>query len=140
MQPPPPEVLRCEGGISSLAGVSTLSVTDLAPGYCLAAFLRDHGFALGRIPPGAGQFLADITFLRIYYYGKLVSGLSEDDGRVRVCYAVPPGKQAQIYFLDFYGSQSNGQSSWEPLTTTVNNHGVACAKAQTTGAYALIGH
>src|SRR5690606_22512049 len=113
VKPPPPHILRCVSGIGSLSGVSTLSVRDLATGYCLAGFLRDHTFALGQIPPGAGQFLADITFLRIFYYGKLVSDLPEEDGRVRVCYAVPPGKQAQIYFIDFYGSQPNGQSSWE---------------------------
>jgi hypothetical protein len=50
-------------------------------------------------------------------------------------------QQAQIYFFNFYGPRfgmRTGQPSWEPLATTVTDS-VACAAAQTSGAYALIG-
>jgi hypothetical protein len=141
VKPPPAEVTICEDGIDSVGGVSTLEVNSLAPGYCLAAFLRNHGFALGRIPDGAGKVLANITFLRVFYHGALVYELPTADGNVQICYAVPAGKQAQIYFFDFYGprfGQNHGQPEWQPLETTVDN-GVACATAQKSGAYALIG-
>jgi hypothetical protein len=141
VKPPPPDITICEEGIHSVGGVSTLEVSNLAPGYCLAAFLRNHAFALGRIPDGAGEILAPITFLRVFYQSRLVYRLPEEDGQVEICYAVPPGMTAQIYFFDFYGprfGERNGQPAWEPLETTVNG-GVACAAPQTTGAYALIG-
>jgi hypothetical protein len=66
----------------------------------------------------------------------------EGSGDVQVCYAVPTNiTQSQIYFYDFYGPQlgrGGGQRSWQPLETTVTD-GVACAPAQASGAYALIG-
>ncbi len=141
VRPPPPDVTICQDGIASVGGVSTLEVNDLAPGYCLAAFLRNRGFALGRIPDGAGRVLANITFLRVFLNSAFVYEVPEGDGQVQVCYAVPAGREAQIYFFDFYGPQfgeRTGQPEWEPLDTTVEN-GVACAAAQTSGAYALIG-
>jgi hypothetical protein len=141
VKPPPAELTACEDGVHSVGGVSTLEVTNLAPGYCIAAFLRNHAFAVGHIPDGAGDVLAHITFLRIFYHGKLVYELPTEDGQVQICYAVPPGKTAQIYFFDFYGprfGQPVGQPSWQPLETTVEN-GVACTTAQRSGAYALIG-
>ena len=141
VKPPPAELVVCEDGVYSVGGVSTLEVQNLAPGYCLAAFLRNHAFALGRIPDGAGEVLAHITFLRVFHHGRLVHDLPVEDGRVQICYAVPPGKSVQIYFFDFYGprfGERTGQPSWEPLDTTVEN-GTACAAAQTSGAYALIG-
>jgi hypothetical protein len=141
VRPPPPDVTICQDGLASVGGVSTLEVDNLSPGYCLAAFLRNRAFAVGRIPDGAGRVLANITFLRVFYNSNFVYDVPEADGDVQVCYAVPAGTQAQIYFFDFYGPQfgeRTGQPEWEPLVTTVEN-GVACATAQTSGAYALIG-
>jgi len=141
VKPPPAELSTCEDGVHSVGGTSTLKVTDLAPGYCISAFLRNHAFALGRIPDGAGKVLANITFVRIFQHGKLIRELPEADGQIQICYAVPPGKQGQIYFFDFYGPrfhERTGQPAWEPLDTTLND-GMACATAQTTGSYALIG-
>lgn len=141
VKPPPSDVTVCEDGSRSVGGVSKLTVEDLAPGYCIAAFLRNHAFALGRIPDGAGQVLAHITFVRVFYHGKLVHELPAEDGNVQICYAVPPNTTAQIYFFDFYGprfGERTAQPAWEPLPTTVENN-VACAAAQTSGAYALIG-
>lgn len=141
VKPPPAEITVCEDGIYSVGGVATLRVNGIALGHCLAAFLRNHGFALGRIPDGAGEFLANITFIRAFDQGSLIYELPAEDGDVQICYAVPPGTEAQIYFFDFYGprfGERTGQPSWEPLETTVEN-GIACAPAQTSGAYALIG-
>lgn len=141
VKPPPGDLTVCESGTRSVGGVSTLEVTDLAPGYCIVAFLRNHAFAVGRIPDGAGNVLAHITFLRVFHHGRLVHELPEEDGRVEICYAVPPGKTAQIYFFNFYGprfGERTGQPSWEPLETTLDGS-VACAAAQTSGSYALIG-
>lgn len=141
VKPPPPEIVICEEGVHSVGGVSTLEVNNLTPGYCLAAFLRNHAFSLGRIPDGAGEVLAPITFMRVFYHGRPVYELPEEDGQAEICYAIPPGMTGQIYFLNFYGprfGERSGQPSWEPLETTVSD-GIACAAAQTTGAYALIG-
>ncbi len=139
---PPPRVVRtCKNGDYSVGGVSGLKVTDLKPGYCLQAFLWNHRFAFGRIPDDAGKFLADITFLQIFHHGRLIQELPTEDGKIMICYAVPPGKQVTIYFYDFNRShfgKHTSQPSWEPLPTTVEN-GIACAPAQSTGAYALIG-
>lgn len=141
VKPPPAELTVCENGDFSVGGASLLRVDQLAPGYCLTANLWDHSFALGRIPDGAGKVLSDVTFLRVFYQGRFVYEVPSQDGSIEICYAVPPDTQAKIYFFDFFGprfGKRTGQPSWEPLQTTVTD-GVACAPAQTSGAYALIG-
>jgi hypothetical protein len=141
VKPPPSETKFCESGLYSVGGVATFNVHSLAPGYCLEAFLHNKNFALGRIPEGAGSILANVTFLRVYYHGRFVYEVPSEDGDIEICFAVPPDKQAQIYFYNHYGprfGKGNGQPSWEPLQTTVED-GLACATAQTSGAYALIG-
>ena len=141
VRPPPADITVCINGNYSVGGVAGLTVDDLVPGYCLSAFLRNQGFALGRIPDGAGRILANITFLRVFRNSRFVYEVPDPDGDIQICYAVPNGAQAQIYFFDFYGSrfgERTGQPSWEPLETTTQN-GIACAAAQTSGAYALIG-
>jgi hypothetical protein len=141
VKPPPADVTACSDGNFSVGGVAGLTVGDLKPGYCVNAFLRNKAFAVGRIPDGAGRVLANITFLRVFHDGSFVYKVPQEDGDLQICYAVPAGKQVQIYFFDFYGSRfggGSGQPSWQPLETTVQN-GVACADAQTSGAYALIG-
>jgi hypothetical protein len=140
VKPPPRTAVICKSGVTSLGGISTLKVSNLAKGYCLFATLWKHNFAVGRIPDGAGKILTDITFLGIFKNGRFVSDLPTDKGQVQICYAAPPGKTVQIYFLDFYGPRFGrpGQRNWVPLETTVAN-GLACAPAQSSGAYALIG-
>ena len=141
VKPPPADVTACGDGIHSVGGVATLTITNLADGYCITAFLRNHAFALGRIPDGAGKVLAHITFLRVFYHGRLVYELPLTDGKVEICYAIPPDKTAQMYFFDFYGprlDQRSGKPDWQPLDTTVNDS-AGCTSAQITGAYALIG-
>jgi len=144
VRPPADNIYVCAAGTYSLGGIATLQVNQLAPDYCLHAFLWNNAFAIGRIPGGAGRILSDVTFLEIYYqntftYQYDVPGQTKS---IQVCYAVPNGMQAQIYFFDHYGPRfghpHQGQPSWEPLETTIQN-GIACAVAQTSGAYALIG-
>jgi hypothetical protein len=141
VKPPRPEIKFCEDGLYSVGGVATVHVEDLAPGYCLEAFLHNKNYALGRIPEGAGKILANVTFLRVFYHGKFTYEVPAEDGDIEICFAVPPGTQAQIYFYNHYGprfGEVTGQPAWEPLPTTVED-GIACAPAQISGAYALIG-
>ena len=141
VKPPPRFIRTCKDGNYSIGGVTGLTVSDLKPGYCLQSFLWNHHFAFGHIPNDAGKILVDITFLQIFHHGRLIQELPATDGSITICYAVPPGKEAQIYFYDFnhhYFDKRAGRPSWDPLPTTVEN-GVACAPAQSTGAYALIG-
>ena len=142
VKPPPPDINVCVPGSYSLTAISSVVVNALAPGYCLHAYLWRHGFAIGQIPGGAGRILADVTFVEFFNNGSFVYEAPSPDNSVQVCYAVPSGMQAQIYFFDHYGPKfghpHSGQPGWVPLETTVQN-GIACATAQTSGAYALIG-
>lgn len=147
VQPPPGEIDVCYTEIFprtfSLGGISTLRVNRLAESYCLHAFLWNHAFAVGRIPGGAGRMLADVTFVEFFDQDRFVYkyDVPGETDSLQVCYAVPLGMQAQIYFFDFYGprfGERRGQPAWEPLQTTLEN-GIACAVSQTSGAYALIG-
>lgn len=141
VKPPPSGIVICKDGSHSVGGVAILNIIRLKPNYCLEAFLWNHAFAIGRIPGDAGKVLADVTFLKVYYKNQFIYEVPVQDGNITICYAVPLGKQVQIYFFDFYGprfKERTGQPAWEPLLTTVTD-GVACAAAQTSGAYALIG-
>lgn len=141
VKPPRPGITVCENGLFSVGGVATININNLAPGYCLEAFLHNKNYALGRIPDSAGKILANVNFLKVYYRGKFTYEVPLEDGDIEICFAVPPGKQAQIYFYNHYGprfGKGTGQPAWEPLQTTLED-GIACAPAQTSGAYALIG-
>jgi hypothetical protein len=145
VKPPPADINVCGPGTFSLGGISTLQVSQLAAGYCLHAFLWNHGFAIGRIPDGAGTILSEVTWVEVFYQNNLVYkyDVPGQTDSIQVCYAVPSGKKTvQIYFFDHYGPRfgqpHSGQPSWVPLPTTIQN-GIACATAQTSGAYALIG-
>ena len=138
VKPPPRRQFRCKDGVYSVGGVATLNIENLARGYCLQAFLWKRRWPPVRVPAGTGGFLADITFLQIFYRNRFQNELPVTNGTLEVCYAVPPGKQAKIYFLDFYGRR-RGRPTWVALDTTVEN-GMACAPAQSSGGYALIGN
>ena len=144
VKPPPPSIETCSAGVYSLGGISTLQISQLAEGYCVHAYLWNHGFAIGRIPGGAGSILSDITFVEFYKQGTFVYqyDVQAQTDSIQVCYAVPDGMQAQIYFFDHFGPKfghpHQGQPAWVPLETTIVN-GIACAVAETSGAYALIG-
>lgn len=146
VRPPPVNITVCVPGVYSLGGISTLQINQLAPNYCLHAFLRRHGFALGRIPAGVGSILSEVTFVEVFYQNTFVYryDVPGETNSIQVCYSVPGGKQAQIYFFDHYGPRFGqppaGQPAWQPLPTTIDPETeTACAVAQTSGAYALIG-
>ena len=141
VKPPSEAVTACKDGLYSLGGVSTLEIKDLARGYCLVADLWNHAFSPRTFPEDVGKALARITLLRVFYHGELVEELPTKDGTVQICYAVPPKKEGQLYFLDFYAEnfgRPSDQAVWVPVETTVEG-GMACAAAQLSGAYALIG-
>ncbi len=134
---PPPRVIKvCEDGDYSVGGVSTISIKHLARNYCVGAFLRKLSFALDHIPGGDGHLLADATAVRIYFRKFPLLALLSRNGTVNICYAVPPGKQAKIYRLE--PTRRLLKFAWKPLGTTVKQ-GIACASAQISGTYALIG-
>jgi hypothetical protein len=85
--------------------------------------------------------LSDTLLLRYFLDNNLQYELPSESGEVKVCFAVPPGKEVQIYFYDFYGPRfkgGQGQPEWAPLETTIED-GIACAPATTSGSYALVG-
>jgi len=144
VKPPPSKLYICENGTYSVGGVVVLEITDLKPGYCVEAVLWNPRFQFKRYPDGAGSALAHLMFLRIYYHGKLTYELPREDGTIEACYAIPPDKQGQLYFYDFYGKRFDKRTepprSWEPLETRVDDgNKVACAFTQISGVYGLIG-
>ena len=132
VKPPPRKAKTCKKGNYSLGGVALIKVKRLAHDYCLTASLRKWNKDTGKIPPGAGNILADITDLQFFHRHRRIGTLPESKGIVQICYAVPPGKHAQIYFREY------GKKEWKPLLTTFNK-GMVCAPAQVSGSYALIG-
>lgn len=144
VKPPPAEFHACENGFYSVGGVVTLEIKDLKPGYCVEAVLWNPRFQIKRIPDGVGQVLAHMLFLRIYYAGRLTYEVPAEDGSIETCYAIPPEKQAQFYFYDFYGKRFHKRSeppkSWDQIATRVDDgQKTACAFTQVSGVYALIG-
>ena len=69
-----------------------------------------------QIPSGAGTIVSDALLLELPASG----------GKVKICFAVPPGRQVKVY------------SSGQGLKTTVKN-GVACAEVSSSGTYTLVG-
>jgi hypothetical protein len=132
VKPPPDKIKTCKRGTFSIGGGAVIKVKRLAPHYCLIAVLVRRSRTPGSIPAGAGQILSDVTLFQVTYKNHLVKSLPANDGHVELCYAVPPGKTAKIYQLDF------GKHSWKSLSTTVK-HGVACARIRASGVYVLIG-
>jgi hypothetical protein len=144
VKPPPGHLSICENGLFSVGGVAILEIKDLKPGYCVEAILWNPMFHFKRYPDGAGSALAHLLFLRIYYQGRLTYDLPFDDGTVEACYAIPPEKQAQFYFYDFYGkrfgTRTEPPKSWDLLETRVDtDNKTACAFTQVSGVYSLVG-
>ncbi|NOY99951.1 MAG: hypothetical protein GXP40_12265 [Chloroflexi bacterium] len=144
--PPPATFTVCSPydipGVYSVGGVATLHLDEFSQGYCVGTILWNHRFAPGRLPDGAGGFLSEIVFVRIYLYGNLVDKVSTGVGDVSVCFALPPDKEGQIYFYDFYGPRffhRTGQPAWVSTVTT-NENGIVCTTALASGAYALVGY
>lgn len=124
VKPPPGTTKTCKTGNYSLRGESVVRVHRLAPDYCLTATLRKRD--------DTNSLLAKITDIQFFYQNHPVGTLPDTDGDVDICYALPPGRPAQIYFRGY------GSEEWLPLITTYTKH-TACAPAQVSGSYALIG-
>lgn len=144
VKPPPREFSACENGLYSVGGVVTLEIKDLKPGYCVEAVLWNPRFQVRRLPDGVGSPLAHMLFLRVYLNGRLVYEVLPGDGTVETCYALPPDKQGQFYFYDFYGKRFNKRTelprTWDTLETTIDDQNkTACAFTQVSGVYGLIG-
>lgn len=144
VKPPPSKFHACEDGTYSVGGVVVLEIKDLKPGYCIEAFLWNPRFQIHRLPDGVGSPLAHMLFLRVYLNGRLVYDVLPGDGTVEACYALPPDKQAQFYFYDFYGKRFNKSTemprTWDVLDTRADtNKKTACAFTQVSGVYGLIG-
>jgi len=144
VQPPPKKGSFCQNGLYSIGGVVTLDIQDLQPGYCVEAELWNPIFQFKRIPEEAGKVLAYDLFIKIYYHGRLVYEVLPGDGIIEACYAIPPEKQAQFYFYDFFGKRFDKRTeeplTWDPFETVIDNDNkVACAFTQTSGVYALVG-
>lgn len=144
VKPPPRQFYACEDGLYSVGGVVTLEIKDLKPGYCVEAVLWNPRFQIKRLPDGAGSALAHMLFLRIYYHGRLTYEIPPADGSVEACYALPPDKQGQFYFYNFYGMRfkklTKPPVTWDTLETrTDTEKKTACAFTQVSGVYGLIG-
>ena len=129
----------CEKDVFSVGGAITFEIKDLKPGYCVETDLWDTTF--GVIPEDTGKVLGYKGVIRIYFHGELVYELLAADGSIQACFAIPPEKQALIYFYDSYGQRFEKRTdtpSWETIDTTVDNN-IACAFTQKSGVYALIG-
>jgi hypothetical protein len=137
VKPPPSKRAICKKGVYSVGGGATMKVTRLEKPYCLKADLKKRSQVNGHIPAGAGKLLSDVVLVQVLYRNHVVSYLPPKYGEAQICFAVSPGKHAKIYFLNYFGKK-DGKPTWVPIATSVKN-GVACATAQTTGAYALIG-
>lgn len=132
VKPPYHKERICKRGTYSLRGVSVVRVRRLAHDYCLTAALRKRNKDKGTIPAGAGRLLADVTDIQFFHRRHRIGVLPESKGIVEICYALPPGKHGQIYFRGY------GEKDWQPLITTFVKR-AACAPAQVSGSYALIG-
>jgi hypothetical protein len=139
VKPPPGKTKICKKGVYSVGGGATIKVFSLAKHYCIRADLKKRSHVNGHIPEGAGRLLSDVVLVQVLYRNRVVSRLPDPNkgGEAQICFAVPPGKHAKIYFLNYFGKK-DGKPTWVPIATNVKN-GVACAEAELTGAYALIG-
>jgi hypothetical protein len=139
VKPPPGKTKICKKGVYSVGGGATIKVTTLAKHYCIRADLKKRSRVNGHLPDGSGKLLSDVVFVQVLYKNHVVSRLPDPNkgGEAQICFAVPPGKHATIYFLNNFGKK-DGKPTWSPIATRVKN-GVACAEAELTGAYALIG-
>lgn len=133
VRPPQHKDKICKRGTYSLRGTAVVRVRRLAHDYCLTAALRKRSQDKGNIPPGAGKLLADVTDIQFFHRRHRIGVLPESKGAVEICYALPPGRHGQIYFRAY------GETDWKPLITTFVK-GAACAPAQISGSYALIGN
>ena len=113
---PKDDIDVCERGNFSVGGAATLDVKKLKDRDCLTAHTQLPDPVVNQIPNSAGTILSDVLLLELPASG----------GKVKICFAVPPGRQVKIY------------SSGQGLKTTVKK-GIACAEVSSSGTYTLAG-
>ena len=113
---PDDDIDVCKRGNYSVGGTATLDVKKLRDRDCLRAHTQLPDPVVNQIPNSAGTILSDVLLLELPASG----------GKVKICFAVPPGRQVKIY------------SSGQGLKTTVKK-GIACAEVSSSGAYTLAG-
>ena len=116
--PPDDDIKVCQRGDYSVGGVATLDVKNLRGNGCLMAHTQDSDPSLGQLPAGTSTIVSDVVALTLPAKG----------GNLKICFAVPPGKQAKIY--------SSEAGSWTAVKTRVKN-GVACAEVKKSGNFGL---
>jgi hypothetical protein len=137
VKPPPSKRKICKKGVYSVGGTATIKVTRLSRHYCIHTDLKKRTHVSGHIPQGAGKLLSDVVVLQVFYRNDAISRLPDKAGEAQICFAVPPGKKATIYFLNTF-KKKDGKPTWVPISTKVKN-GLACTGASLSGSYALIG-
>lgn len=130
-------------GVYPIGGVAVLYVDELDPGYCVQAniIIVQQQKKTGKLPEGGQAFLSKIALFRVYKQG-LVDKVPLDDANMSLCFALPPDKEGEIYFYDYYGADFFGRKEnpgWV-VNGTVDNEGIVCTSAMATGAYVLIEH
>lgn len=144
VKPPAPKGYFCINGQYSVGGVATIGIKNLKPDYCIEAELWNPISQSQFIPEDSGKILAGSLSLKIYYNSSLVYEILPENGSVETCYAIPPKKQAKIYFYNFYGKEfeklTETPTTWDLVDTRINeNNTVACAFTLISGLYDLVG-
>lgn len=116
VQPPDDDIEVCKRGTYSVGGEVTLEVKKLRNRDCLTAHLEDPD---SLSPPPNSTIVSNILVLQLPAGG----------AKIKICFAVPPGKQVKISsFVD---------GSWRSVSTRVKK-GIACAEVSRSGAYTLV--
>ena len=144
VKPPSPKFSTCKNGVYSVGGVVVMTIKDLRPSYCVEAELGNQYYPVHAIQEDAGDPVAHFLIVRIYRSSKLQDELSFADGSIEGCYAVPPEKQVQFYFYDYYwrqfGVRTEAPLVWDLVNTRIDDaYKVTCAFTQFSGVYGLLG-
>ena len=114
MLPPDDDIQVCKRGKYSVGGIATLDIKNLRGDGCLTAYMQDRDANEGRLPKETSTILSEILALTLPTKG----------ANLQVCFAVPPGQTASIYFAD--------AGSWVAVKTHIKDS-VACAEVQKSG-------
>ena len=122
-------------GWFSISGVCTVYVEYLADGYWIQGDVFEDYYLLGKLSEGAGNYISGFSTLENYYNDELLYRATSDQIKDKVCFALPPTSQGNIYVFDI----TSETPTWTPLDTTLEGLFV-CAPAPLSGVYTLVGH
>jgi hypothetical protein len=114
--PPDDKLEICKKGVYSIGGAVTIEVKKIRKNECFKARLKDPDSLK---PPKKSKIVSDILDL----------DLRRSEAKLRICFAVPPGKKVTI--------SSYIKGSWKNVGTQIKK-GVACGSVSRSGAYALV--